>query len=276
LERNLFAFILRHSKRDQLLIVPLVFASMAVYYLSLDLPKMIINEPIQGKRFPDPDSTAQFLRIAFKLPEFLGGQTVRVFDGFPLEQLPYLFALTLTFLGLIVLNGFIRFQINTMKGWMGERMLRRLRYALFDQLLRFPLQRFRRVKSAEMSSMIKDEVEPLGGFIGEAFITPARARRRGADGAVLHPVPASGARADRVRDGHGAGGRDPEDAAPPDRARRSSDSSRRASWPAGLPSRWTESSRSGRTTHPTTSGRKSRRASGASFASASSSTSASS
>jgi putative ABC transport system ATP-binding protein len=172
LERNLFAFILRHSKRDQLLIVPLVFASMAVYYLSLDLPKMIINEPIQGKRFPDPDSTAQFLRIAFKLPEFLGGQTVRVFDGFPLEQLPYLFALTLTFLGLIVLNGFIRFQINTMKGWMGERMLRRLRYALFDQLLRFPLQRFRRVKSAEMSSMIKDEVEPLGGFIGEAFITP--------------------------------------------------------------------------------------------------------
>ena len=172
MERNLFAFILRHSKRDQLLIVPLVFASMAVYYLSLDLPKMIINEPIQGKRFPDPDSTAQFLRIAFKLPEFLGGQTVRVFDGFPLEQLPYLFALTLTFLGLIVLNGFIRFQINTMKGWMGERMLRRLRYALFDQMLRFPLPRFRRVKSAEMSSMIKDEVEPLGGFIGEAYITP--------------------------------------------------------------------------------------------------------
>ena len=172
LERNLFGFILRHSKRDQLLIVPLVFASMAVYYLSLDLPKRIINEPIQGKRFPDPDSTAQYLKIAFKLPELLGGQTVRVFDGFPLEQLPYLFALTLTFLGLIVLNGFIRFQINTMKGWMGERMLRRLRYALFDQVLRFPLPRFRRVKSAEIASMVKDEVEPLGGFIGEAFITP--------------------------------------------------------------------------------------------------------
>ena len=76
MERNLFAFVLRHSKRDQLLIVPLVFASMAVYYLSLDLPKMIINEPIQGKGFPDPDSTAQYLRIAFKLPELLGGQTI--------------------------------------------------------------------------------------------------------------------------------------------------------------------------------------------------------
>ena len=172
MDRSLFGFIVRYSKRDQLLIVPLVFASMGLYYLSLDLPKTIINEPIQGKRFPNPDSTAPFLRIEFKLPEFVGGQTMRLFDGFPLEQIPYLFALTLSFLTLIVLIGFLKFQINTMKGWMGERMLRRLRYALFDQVLRFPLPRFRRVKSAEISTMIKDEIEPLGGFIGEAFIAP--------------------------------------------------------------------------------------------------------
>jgi putative ABC transport system ATP-binding protein len=89
-----------------------------------------------------------------------------------LERLPYLFALSILFLALIVLNGWIKFQINTMKGWMGERMLRRLRYALFDYILRFPLARFRRVKAAEMATMIKDEVEPLGGFIGEALITP--------------------------------------------------------------------------------------------------------
>src|SRR3954464_1982144 len=55
---------------------------------------------------------------------------------------------------------------------MGERMLRRLRYTLFDRILRFPLPHFRKVKSAEMATMIKDEVEPLGGFIGEAIITP--------------------------------------------------------------------------------------------------------
>ncbi len=59
-----------------------------------------------------------------------------------------------------------------MKGWMGERMLRRLRYALFDHILRFPLARFRRVKSAELATMIKDEVEPLGGFVGESLIAP--------------------------------------------------------------------------------------------------------
>ena len=153
MDRSLFGFILRYSKRDQLLIVPLVLGTMVVYYLSLDLPKTIINEAIQGDAFPEADARIRWL-------------------GLELGRIGYLFALSAVFLGLIVLNGWLKFQINTMKGWMGERMLRRLRYALFDYILRFPLQRFRRVKSAEMATMIKDEVEPLGGFIGEAFITP--------------------------------------------------------------------------------------------------------
>src|SRR5260221_3361530 len=153
MDRSLFGFIIRYSKRDQLLIVPLVVASMLVYYLTLDLPKTIINKAIQGGSFPQPDSQATFL-------------------GFPLDRIEYLFALSVVFLALIVLNGWLKLQINCMKGWMGERMLRRLRYALFDFILRFPLSRFRRVKSAEMATMIKDEVEPLGGFIGEALITP--------------------------------------------------------------------------------------------------------
>ena len=56
---------------------------------------------------------------------------------------------------------------------MGERMLRRLRYELFDRILRFPPAHFRKVKQAEIATMIKDEVEPLGGFIGDAFVQPA-------------------------------------------------------------------------------------------------------
>jgi putative ABC transport system ATP-binding protein len=153
MDRSLFGFIIKYSKRDQLLIVPFVVATMVVYYLSLDLPKTIINQAIQGVSFPTPDSVRRFL-------------------GLELERIEYLFALSLVFLGLIVLNGWLKFRINTMKGWMGERMLRRLRFSLFDYILRFPLTRFRRVKAAEMATMIKDEVEPLGGFIGEALITP--------------------------------------------------------------------------------------------------------
>jgi putative ABC transport system ATP-binding protein len=172
MERSLFGFIIRYSKREQLLIVPLVVASMLIYFSTLDLPKAIINEAIQGKRFPEADSAVAFLKMHFTLPAFLGGETVRLFDGFALHQLPYLFALTFAFLSLIVVGGFLKYQINTMKGKLGERMLRRLRYALFDRILRFPLARFRRAKSAELAGMIKDEVEPLGGFVGESVITP--------------------------------------------------------------------------------------------------------
>ena len=172
MERGLFGFILRYSRRDQLLIVPLVVLSMLFYYASLDLPKTIINQPIQGKGFPNPDATVPFMRLVLSLPDFLGGGSWTVFAGIPLERTPYLLALTFTFLALIVISGLIKFQINTMKGWMGERMLRRLRYDLFDHILRFPIPHFRRVKSAEMATMIKDEIEPLGGFVGEALITP--------------------------------------------------------------------------------------------------------
>ena len=172
MERTLFGFILRFSRREQLLIVPFVVTSMVVYFLSLDLPKTIINQAIQGQSFPDPDSVAAFLRLGFSLPDLLGGQRITLFDGFELSRLPYLFALSVAFLALIVVNGLLKLRINTMKGWMGERMLRRLRYLLFDHILRFPLPRFRRVKSAEMATMIKDEIEPLGGFIGDAIISP--------------------------------------------------------------------------------------------------------
>ncbi|MFY9314198.1 MAG: ABC transporter ATP-binding protein [Burkholderiales bacterium] len=172
MERSLFRFIWRYSKREQAMILPLVIASMLIYFSMLDLPKAIINEAIQGKRFPEATSTVAFLKAHLTLPQFLGGGTLQLFDGFALHQLPYLVALTVAFLLLIVVNGGLKFQINTMKGWLGERMLRRLRYALFDQILRFPLARFRRVKSAELATMIKDEVEPLGGFVGESMIAP--------------------------------------------------------------------------------------------------------
>ncbi len=172
MERSLFGFILRYSKREQLAIVPLVLLSMVVYFASLELPKTIVNNAILGRGFSQADSTQVLLDFAFTLPAFLGGAKVVMLDGFALERIPYLLALTLLFLGLIVIGGLLKYQINTMKGWLGERMLRRLRFSLFDHILRFPLPHFRHVKAAEMATMIKDEVEPVGGFVGESLITP--------------------------------------------------------------------------------------------------------
>ena len=52
-------------------------------------------------------------------------------------------------------------------------MLRRLRYELFSRVLRFPLPHFRHISPGEIVQMINAEVEPLGGFIAEAFALPA-------------------------------------------------------------------------------------------------------
>ena len=51
MEKSLFRYIWRHSKRDQLIVFAVVLASLPFYFASLDLPRRIVNEAIQGKSF---------------------------------------------------------------------------------------------------------------------------------------------------------------------------------------------------------------------------------
>lgn len=171
MEPNLFKYVWRHSRRDQVVILVIVVASLLIYLVSLELPKRIVNDAIQGGAFEN-SATASFLELTLPLPDFLGGP-VPLFAGFGLDNVQYLFALCFSYLFFVVLNGWMKQLVNTEKGRLGERMLRRLRFELYDRVLQFPLLHFRKVKQAEIATMIKDEVEPLGGFIGDAFITPA-------------------------------------------------------------------------------------------------------
>ena len=88
-------------------------------------------------------------------------------------QVDYLFLLCGVFLVLVLINGGFKYVINVYEGIVGERMLRRLRYELFSRVLRFPLPHFRHISPGEIVQMINAEVEPLGGFIAEAFALPA-------------------------------------------------------------------------------------------------------
>jgi putative ABC transport system ATP-binding protein len=171
MEPNIFRYIWVHTRRDQVLIVLIVLLSMIPYYLAFDLPKQIINGPITGAGFDSAGATQPFMAISFELP--LIGGTVHLTDGIPLERLPLLTALSLTFLGLVIVNGLFKYFINTYKGRLGERLLRRIRYELVDRILRFPPTRFKHLKAGEVSSMVKDEIEPLGGFAADAFTQPA-------------------------------------------------------------------------------------------------------
>lgn len=170
MEKSLARYIWSNTRLEQIWILTIVAASMIPYFLSFDLPKQIVNGPIQGKGFEHPGDTQTFMHIAFDVP-LLGH--VEVFQGLQLTRFWMLIALSLVFLALVVLNGLFKLYINTYKGRLGERMLRRIRFELIDRVLRFPPAHFKRVKPAEIATMIKDEVEPMGGFTGDAFVQPA-------------------------------------------------------------------------------------------------------
>ena len=172
MEPNIFKYVWRHSRAEQLIILLLVAVSLPFYYLSLNLPKQIVNEGIQGQGFDQPGSTQPFLAADLPFGEEIFGRQVTLFGGFDLVQQDMLLALSFSFLALVMVNGMFKLVINTRKGRLGERLLRRLRFDLADRILRFPLPHLKRVKPSEMATMIKDEVEPLGGFTGDAFATP--------------------------------------------------------------------------------------------------------
>lgn len=130
------------------MIVAMTLASFPFLYYMLELPKYIVNDAIDGKSFPK---------------EFFGVQ---------LGQIEYLLVLCLLLFILLVVNSIFSMRINTYQGVSAERMLRRLRYQLFDRILRFPPRHFQRVTPSELSSMITSEVEPLGDFIRDSFAMP--------------------------------------------------------------------------------------------------------
>lgn len=149
MESSIFRFVFKYSRREQILLLIFTALAFPFLYLSLDLPKTIINEAIGGRDFP------------------------RTVFGYEFAQIPFLMLLSGIFLALVFINGGFKYFINVYRGVVGERMLRRLRYQLFERVLRFPLPQFRKTSQGEVVSMITAETEPLGGFIGDSVALPA-------------------------------------------------------------------------------------------------------
>ncbi len=170
LDDNLQRYIWKHTRKQQFWILTVVAVSMIPFYMSFNLPKQIVNGPIQGKGFETAGATQTFMHYTLPWP---GEGDITLFSGFDLTRLQMLLALSCVFLLLVIVNGWFKYYINTYKGKLGERLLRRMRFTLVDQILRFPPTAFKRLKGAEISSMVKDEVEPIGGFTGDAFVAPA-------------------------------------------------------------------------------------------------------
>ncbi|MEO0624007.1 MAG: ABC transporter transmembrane domain-containing protein [Pseudomonadota bacterium] len=148
MQTSLLAFVWQYSWRQQILLLLLTFTIFPFVYASLEIPKIIINEAIDGTEFP------------------------RVIFGVAFDQIPFLLLLCFVFLALVVLINGLKWLLNVGIGMTGERVLRRLRYMLFERVMRFPMKRVRSMRTGETVQSILGEVEPLGGFIGELIATP--------------------------------------------------------------------------------------------------------
>ena len=148
MEKSLFQYIWKYSKKNQLILLLVTLMTFPILYISLELPKRIINDAIGGS-----------------------GEDVTLL-GITFSQIQFLLILCAGFLLAVLVNGLLKMRLNTMKGVLAERLLRRFRYQLLTRILRFPRPYFRNTSQGELVAMVTSEAEPMGGLMGDMLSQP--------------------------------------------------------------------------------------------------------
>ncbi|HBB82496.1 MAG TPA: ABC transporter ATP-binding protein [Sulfitobacter sp.] len=148
MDKSLFQFIWKNSKRNQFVLLAITVLTFPLLYISLELPKRIINDAIGGT-----------------------GADIDVL-GITLTQVEFLLVLCVGFLLSVLANGLLKMRLNTMKGVLSERLLRRFRFQLLSRMLKFPRPFFRSTSQGELVSMVTSEAEPMGGLMGDMLSQP--------------------------------------------------------------------------------------------------------
>ncbi len=148
MEPTLSAFIWKFSRRDQLFLLAFTIFTFPFLYVTLELPKRIINDAI--------------------------GADSAVIDlyGYQLSQVNFLFLLCFGYLIAVLVHGLLKMRLNTLKGVLAERLLRRFRYQLIERMIRFPNSYFQTTSQGELVSMVTAEAEPMGGLMGDFLAQP--------------------------------------------------------------------------------------------------------
>ena len=144
LDAGLFSSVLRYTRRQQAQMIMLSLLALPILYLTLELPKQIVNNALESATFP---------------VEVLGQS---------LDQVIFLLLLCGLYLLSISLNGLIKYTLNVFKGYTAERFLRRFRLLIY--------RRWRSDAEAseqsEIVPILAQEVEPIGGFAAEVLTLP--------------------------------------------------------------------------------------------------------
>lgn len=152
MEKNLVRFVWKFGKWDTIKTLIVTFMTFPVIYISLEIPKIIVNKALGAGKTPVEFPT-EFMWLS-------------------MNQMTYLVVLCLIFITMIMLNNWLKFVLNTQIGLTSERMMRRLRFSLYDAVLRFRIKRFQHMKQGEIVQSVMGEIDALSGFFGEVISTP--------------------------------------------------------------------------------------------------------
>ena len=148
MEKTIFAFIWKFSRREQIGLLAFTLFTFPFLYATLELPKRIINDAIGA-----------------------GTDRIDLF-GYTFSQVGFLFALCFAYLAAVIVHGLLKMRLNTMKGVLAERLLRRFRFRLISRMMRFPRSYYEETSQGEIVSMITSEAEPMGGLMGDFLAQP--------------------------------------------------------------------------------------------------------
>lgn len=124
--------------------ITLSLVAMPILYLTLELPKQIVNNALDSDRFP-----------------------VRFWD-YEFDQVAFLLVLCGLYLFAIILSGLNKYILNVFKGYVAERFLRRFRLLVFRQWRSDPDSK----NQSEIVPILAQEVEPIGGFAADVLTLP--------------------------------------------------------------------------------------------------------
>lgn len=134
---SLYSWVLFRNIHLQLIVVGIIVVTVAMRVLPLEMQKRIINEAIG------------------------------------LKDLPALYRYCAMYIGAVTLAGILKYAINLMQNYIGEKTLMTVRERLYEHLLSLPVQFYRRTSPGNVISYIITEFIPVATFIGQAVAVPA-------------------------------------------------------------------------------------------------------
>ena len=135
-KRTLYSWVLEKNVRWQVLLVLLVVLTVGARVVPLEMQKRIINKAIG------------------------------------LGDFDLLLLYSMLFLASVLLASALKFAINLLQAYIGQRTLKRMRTDLYAHILSLPISFFRTIQPGQVVNALINELATISGFVGSAVSVP--------------------------------------------------------------------------------------------------------